>query len=104
MTKEKFLAYSANKEQFITLLCLLANRANIETHVAESDCDTQKSFGTRFKTLSVDVIAEDSEILIMLIHHITNSPTEIKICTKVGSYNIREIRGFLYTSLLAVIQ
>ena len=66
MTKEKFLAYYANKEQFITLLCLLANRANIETHVAESDCDTQKSFGTRFKTLSVDVIAEDSEILIML--------------------------------------
>ena len=95
MTKQKFLSCTKNKEQFITLLCTdLAHVEGIETCVAQDDCDTLivKKALELGQTMPVDVRAEDTDVLVMLIHHMPKSPNDIHMCTKAGSYSISSIR------------
>jgi len=39
-------------------------------------------------TASVDVVAEDADIFVMLVHYVPNSPKKFHFCTKSGRYNI----------------
>ena len=99
MAKDKFLSCSANKEQFITLLCKLANgeRVRMETFTAHNDCDTLifKKATELSETMSVEVVAEDSDILVMLLHHVTRAPRDILLRTKGDIYSIQDIHDAL---------
>lgn len=94
VTKEKFLAGPSNKAQFIKLLSSLANSVDIETHTADNDADTLlvRKVLEQQKSEPVDVIAEDTDILVMLIHHMPSSQNDIRFITKGGTYSISNIR------------
>ena len=95
VSKDKFLSCSANKEQFITLLCNLANgeRVRMETFIPHNDCDTLivKKAIELSETMSVEVVAEDTGILVMLLHRVTRAPRDILLRTKGDIYNIQKM-------------
>jgi hypothetical protein len=98
MSKDKFMSCPANKEQFIALLCTLADaEPNVETTVARDDGDTvivQKALEMG-QNKSVEVIAEDTDILVLLIHHVTTEHKQVTLRTRAGHYSIQEIQASL---------
>ena len=45
--------------------------------------------------MSVEVVAEDTDILVMLLHHVTRAPREILLRTKGYIYSIQDIHDAL---------
>ena len=98
VTKEKFMGCSANKEQFISLLCtLLDKESNMRTCVADDDADTLivKEALQMSLTMSVEVLGEDTDLLILLIHHVNVEHKQIALTTRGGSYSIQSIQDNL---------
>lgn len=98
VTKEKFMGCSANKEQFISLLCtLLDKESNMRTCVVDDDADTLivKEALQMSLTMSVEVLGEDTDLLILLIHHVNVEHKQIALTTRGGSYSIQSIQDNL---------
>ena len=98
VSKEKFMGCSANKEQFIALLCTLLDREpNMKTYVADDDGDTLivKEVLRMSLTMSVEVLGEDTDLLILLIHHVKVEHKHIVFTTRGGSYSIQSIQNSL---------
>ena len=65
----------------------------IETCAAKDDCDTLivKKAIELAQSMPVHVRAEDTDILVMLVHHIPRCPNDIQMITKSDTYSIMDI-------------
>ena len=93
--KAKFLSNVKNKENFITYLSGIFVENDIVTIVAHDDCDTlivKTALDiSSVSKKSVEVIAEDTDILVLLLHHSSSFENTLFFTTKNGSYNIGEM-------------
>ena len=47
------------------------------------------------QSISVEVIAEDTDILVLLIHHVTTENKQVTLRTRAGHYSIQDIQASL---------
>lgn len=100
LSKEKFLANDANKSNFIAFLSqLISADADLKVITANDDCDTLivKEAVTCSATSSVEVIAEDTDILVLLLYHGASADCvkELFLSTSKATFNIKEISANL---------
>ena len=96
MSKDKFLGNEKNKENFIAYLCELIS-VNFETTVANDDSDTliaKKAIDLSASSY-VEVIAEDCDVLVLLVHHGASSAGDIFFTSQKGSFCIKDISANL---------
>jgi hypothetical protein len=95
VTKAKFLSNNVNKSKFITYICELLQNVGINTSIARDDADTlvvKKALQlSSSNNKSVEIIAEDTDILILLLHHSITCTKPLFFTTQNGSYNIMEL-------------
>ena len=94
MSKTRFLANTKNKSQLILLLKDLFVASGIKVVLAEDDADTlivQEALKIGTKQ-TLEVRAEDTDILCMFVHHLSCISHDILFTTQTGSYSIRKIR------------
>ena len=93
-TKEKFLSNSSNKSALVSMISTKLSVSNINSIFCRDDADTtivKESLQYSFLR-NVGVVAEDADILIILIHHFDiNIHKEIRILTSKGHYSVNEI-------------
>ena len=77
----------------------------METFIAHNDCDTLivKKAIELSETMSVEVVAEDTDILVMLLHHVTRAPRDILLRTKGDIYSIQDIHDALTEREIEVV-
>ena len=94
MSKSRFLANSHNKSQLISLLKTVLGSQGVEVVVAEDDADTLvvREAMKAALTQAVDVKADDTDILCMLVTHIHAVSKDIIVHTKGGAFNVKHIR------------
>ena len=94
MSKSRFLANSHNKSQLISLLKNVLVSQGVDVVVAEDDADTLvvREAMKAALTQAVDVKADDTDILCMLVVHIHAVSKDIILKTKGCSFNIKHIR------------
>ena len=93
-SKEKFLSNSKNKYELISTLSKELNSENILTFCCEDDADTVivKEALNRSLVGTVQVRAEDADILIMLCHHYdVNIHNKMVLTTAKASYDVNDI-------------
>ena len=98
LSKEKFLGNETNKSNFIAYLSqLISEQPDLKSKTANDDCDTLlvKEAITCSATSTVEVIAEDCDILVLLLYHGESSGNEIFFSTSKGTFNIKEISANL---------
>ena len=77
----------------------------IRVVVAADDADTLivKQALVEARNGDVEVRAEDTDVLCMIIHHLTLTSNDIHFTTKTGSYSTRSIRNALPAEELTVL-
>ena len=94
-TKEKFLPNSSNKSVLMSMISTKLSVSNISNICCRDDADTTiVKESLQYSLLgNVGVVAEDADILIILIHHFDdiNIHKEIRILTSEGHYSGNEI-------------
>ena len=92
-SKDKFLSNSKNKTELVGFLSDALRRAEISAVCCRDDADTAivKSALDNAHGGSVNVRAEDADVLIMLVHHTTTQHHQILFTTSKGSYKVDEI-------------
>ena len=96
VSKNKFLSNVTNKSNFILYLCGLCGDDEIQTEVANDDCDTtiiKKAimYANCDPQQSVEILAEDTDILVLLLHHSTSVQQNLFFTTNKGTYNVTEL-------------
>ena len=95
--KAKFMDNTHNKSQLIQLLSSTFRKCAINVEQCDNDADTSIVRQALAAAVggSVEVRAEDTDVLVMLVHHtsITNHP--IFLTTSRGSYDVKKIRDAL---------
>ena len=94
MTKEKFLSNSSNKSALVSMISTKLGVSNISSICCRDDADTTiVKESLQYSLLSnVGVVAENVDILIIMIHHFDiNIHKEIRILTSKGHYSVNEI-------------
>ena len=99
-TKDKFLSNGKNKSELVNFIGDILRSKNISVTCCSDDADTSivKSTIDHAKDETVEVRAEDNDILIMLIHHMSAQHHPIILFTSKGRYSIREIKDMLTDS------
>ena len=94
--RERFLDNKNNKAQLILLLAETFQRARISVQLCSDDADTSivSTALNEAKESSVEVRAEDTDVLVMLVHHRANNPVFLTTA-KDTSYDVRKIREAL---------
>ena len=98
--KEQTWAYKV-----IKLLSNVFTEHVIEVHLATDDADTMvasKALNLSF-TEDVEVKAEDTDILCLLIHHFTENHNEIVMTTRNGSHSISKIVNALDANIKHIL-
>ena len=93
-TKEKFLSKSSNKIALVSMISTKLSVSNISSICCRDDADTAiVKESLQYSLLgNVGVVAEDVDILIILIHHFDiNIHKEITILTSKRYYSVNEI-------------
>ena len=93
-TKEKFLSNGNNKKELISFLRDAFERVNIDTVCCRDDADTSIVASALQNSLSgtVEVRAEDADVLILLIHHFDQKRhTDILFTTTKGSFSVQSV-------------
>ena len=94
-TKEKFLSNSSNKSVLVSTISKKLRVPNISSISCRDGADTTIVKESLPYSLlgNVGVVAEDADILIILIHHFDdiNIHKEIRILTSKGHYSVNEI-------------
>ena len=93
-TKEKFLSNSSNKSALVSMISTKLSVSNISSICRRYDADpTIVKESLQYSLLgNVGVVAEDADILIIMIHHFgINMHKEIRILTPKGYYSVNEI-------------
>ena len=105
MSKSRFLANSHNKSQIISLIKNVLVSQGVEVVVAEDDADTLvvREAMKAALTQAVDVKADDTDILCMLVVHIHAVSKDIILHTKGGSFNVKHIRENMPTEELRLL-
>ena len=105
MTRARFLANPHNKTELIKLLKEKMLTNGIRVVVAADDADTLivKQALVEARNGDVEVRAEDTDVLCMIIHHLTLTSNDIHFTTKTGSYSTRSIRNALPAEELTVL-
>ena len=93
-TKEKFVSKSSNKSAFVSMTSTKLSVSNISSICCREDAETTiVKESLQYSLLgNVGVVAEDADILIILIHYFDiNIHKEIGILTSKGHYSVNEI-------------
>ena len=93
-TKEKFISNSSNKSALVSMISTKLSSSNISSICCRDDADTTiVKESLQYSLLgNVGVVAEDADILIILIHHLDiNIHKEIRILASKGHYRVNEI-------------
>ena len=92
-SKDKFLSNGKNKTEFVNFLANLPRAEYIGVTCCRDDADTSivKCIVDHAADRIVEVRAEDNDILIMLIHHLSSNHRPVLLTTSKGRYNISEI-------------
>ena len=93
-TKEKFLSNSSSKSALVSAISTKLSVSNISSSCCRDDADTTIAKESLQYSLlgNVGVVAEDADILIILIHHFDiNIHKEIRILTSKGHCSVNEI-------------
>ena len=92
-SKDKFLSNGKNKTELVNFLADLLRAENIGAICCSDDADTSivQCIIDQATHNIVEVRAEDNDILIMLIHHVTRTHNSVLLTTSKGSYNVIEI-------------
>ena len=92
-SKDKFISNAKNKTELSDAL----NTVGISTICCKDDADTSivKSALQSAKENLVEVRAEDADVLIMLVHHITPQHHFVFFTTTKGTFNINQIKQSL---------
>ena len=102
---EILFSNSKNKHELIKLLSNVFTEHGIEVHVATDDADTMlasKALNLSFNE-DVEVKAEDTDILCLLIHHFTENHNEIVMTTRNGSHSISKIVNALDANIKRIL-
>ncbi|KAK1893893.1 Chromosome-associated kinesin KIF4 [Dissostichus eleginoides] len=92
--RAKFLDNTNNKSELIHLLFSTFRKHNITVEQCDNDADTsivREALATATDD-SVEVRAEDADVLVMLVHHIPSTNHPLFFTTSKGSYDVRRIR------------
>ena len=98
---KRLLANSNNKLELIKLLSNIFTEKGIEVHAADDDADTvivAKALNLSLQG-KIEIKAEDTDILCLLVHHFGDHNNDIIINTASGSYSIDKISQALDPSL-----
>ncbi|XP_065906073.1 uncharacterized protein [Dysidea avara] len=95
--RAKFLDNTHNKSEIIHLLSSAFPKHQITVELCDNDADTSivKAALAAAKDDSVEVRAEDADVLIMLIHHSSYTNHPLFFTTSKGSYDVRKIQESL---------
>ena len=102
---KKLFSNSKNKHELIMLLSNVFTEHGIEVHVATDDADTMVANKTLNLSLNedVEVKAEDTDILCLLVHHFTENHNEIVMTTRNGSHSISKIVNALDANIKRIL-
>ena len=102
--KENFLANFENKKIFIKASKVFLEDKGIQCNQAKDDADTlivKRALESSVDHSIINVVAEDTDVLVLLVHHIdTSYEAEFYFTCKTGSYNIKDIRKKLEPNVL----
>lgn len=96
IAREKFLDNKKNKAQLVLFLAETFRENGIIVHQCSSDADTfiVRTALDEARGSPVELRAEDTDILVMLLHHVADLPI-ILTTAKETSYDVRKIREAL---------
>ena len=89
MSKERFLSNGHNKSQLISFISNRLSAKGVDVFGADDDADTlivSKALEMAAQE-PVQIVAEDTDILCMLVHHISTVANDILFRTKTASYS-----------------
>ncbi|KAJ3599198.1 hypothetical protein NHX12_033161 [Muraenolepis orangiensis] len=92
--RAKFLDNTHNKSKLIHLLSLTFQKLHITLEQSDNDADTlivREGLAAATDD-SVEVRAEDAEVLVMLVHHSSSTNHPLFLTTSKGCYDVRRIR------------
>ena len=94
ISKARLLANSHNKSQLILLLSTVFTSNGIEVLIADDNADTLivKTAIRHGQIKDVEVRAEDTDVLCLLIHHCLTAKNKVFITTSDGAHSINKIR------------
>ncbi|KAK1884623.1 Chromosome-associated kinesin KIF4 [Dissostichus eleginoides] len=95
--RAEFLDNTNNKSELIHLRSSTFRKHNITVEQCDNDADTsivREALATATDD-SVEVRAEDADVLVMLVHHIPSTNHPLFFTTSKGSYDVRRIREAL---------
>ncbi|KAE8301169.1 hypothetical protein D5F01_LYC01334 [Larimichthys crocea] len=95
--RAKFLDNTHNKSELIHLLSSTFRKLHITVEQCDNDADTLivREALAAARDGSVEVQAEDADVLVMLVHHSPSTNHPIYLTTSKGSYDVRRIREAL---------
>ena len=93
-SKDKFLSNENNKTELIKFIAEELKSVNIDVICCRDDADTSvvKTAVSDASEETVEVRAEDGDIMIMLVHHITPGHFPVIFTTSKGRYLISDIQ------------
>ena len=96
-TREKFLDNMHNKSQLILLLSSTFRKYQIIVEQCDNDADTSivREALAAATEESVEVRAEDADVLAMLVNHSSSTNFLVFLTTSKDSYDVRKIRDAL---------
>ncbi|KAI4802447.1 hypothetical protein KUCAC02_020283, partial [Chaenocephalus aceratus] len=96
--RAKFLDNTNNKSELIHLLSSTFRKHNITVEQCDNDADTSivREALAPATDDSVEVRAEDADVLVMLVHHIPSTNHPLFFTTSKGSYDVRRICYLLF--------
>ena len=98
VTKAKFMSNGVNKTNFISYLRELLQDSGIEVCKARDDGDTlivKIALAENDSDNAVEILAEDTDILVLLLHHSPSALNSLYFTTNKGTYDVKK----LYTKL-----
>ena len=102
---KKLFSNSKNNHALITLLSYVFTEHGIEVHVATDDAITMEASKALNLSLNedVEVNAEDTDILCLLIHHFSENHTKIVMTTRNGSHSVSKIVNALDANIKPIL-
>ena len=96
-TRAKFLNNMHNKSQLILLLSSTFRKYQIIVEQCDNDADTSivREALAAATDKSVEVQAEDADVLAMFVHHSSSTYFPVFLTTSKGLYDVRKIRDAL---------
>lgn len=95
--RTKFLDNTHNKTELIHLLSSTFRKHHISVEQCDNDADTSivREVLTAASDDSLEVRAKDADVLVMMVHHNSDSHHPLFLTTSKGSYGVRNIKESL---------